>query len=173
MNIELSKALANWEGTHTQYLKDLYQKHVSQSNFFADLVQISLKHPTLQPGATWLIKHHFDQGRKVEQAALSPLLSNPIELKAWEAQLHLLQILPHLPLTVEFFPPLESFVRSCLSHTNKFVRAWAYQGMYELSNLVPELKPELITRCQQALEEESASVKVRVRKVLEKIEKEV
>jgi len=66
---------------------------------------------------------------------------------------------------------LDSFVRKCLKSEVKFVRAWAYQGFFELTKYIPEYKNECQLLCEEAMERESGAIKSRVRKVLKQLEK--
>jgi hypothetical protein len=61
---------------------------------------------------------------------------------------------------------LERFVRIKLSDPNKFVRAWAYKGFYELAKAFPEYQTEASQFFEMAMRDEPASVKTRVGKIL-------
>jgi len=88
------------------------------------------------------------------------------DLIEWETKLHVLQCLSYLTVGKQDVPPLETFLRECLASENKFVRAWAYNGFYELSLQYPQFQVEVDQLLQQALEDEAASVKARVRNIL-------
>ena len=166
---ELKEALTEWDGVHTEVLKEVYQSHSHHPDFFPLLIQWMWEEPELQIPCTWLIKHHYDNKGHLEVHLIEPLVVPCEELSHWEAQLHLLQLLPHLPLKASYMPQLEGFVRRNLESPRPFLRAWAYQGLYELSELTPSLKPELARLCREALESEKASVKARVRKIVKKL----
>ncbi len=57
-------------------------------------------------------------------------------------------------------------MRKCLEDDNKFVRAWAYNGFYELAKQYPEYRTEAGQLFEMALRDEAASVKARVRNVM-------
>ncbi len=63
---------------------------------------------------------------------------------------------------------LEAFLRECLEDRNKFVRAWAYGGFHQLAVEHAEYRGEAVQLFEKALDEEAASVKARVRKVVER-----
>jgi hypothetical protein len=46
------------------------------------------------------------------------------------------------------------------------VRAAAYEAYYEVTQVIPELKQELKQQCELALNRESTSVQVKIRKII-------
>lgn len=165
----LAQLLKEWDGKHIAYLKDIYENYANQASFSPLLMELYTQEPGLQTATTWLIKHHYDNNHVIPSALIDPLLFMAKELVYWEAKLHVLQLLPMLELRPEHIPYLEDFVRRCLTDKKTFVRAWAYQGMYEIAQFRSDFIPELKQLCAEALENERASVKARVRKVLEKL----
>ena len=165
MNKELKQALLIWDRKQTEYLANIYHQYKSVDHFLNDLLEICSIREAHVP-VTWIIKYQIDQKEELEDEVINRLLTFIPEFGEWEAKLHVLQILPSITIPPSFTTSLDDFIRECLEDQNKFVRAWAYQGMYELTKLVPAYRDELERRCVQALETESASIKVRVRKVL-------
>lgn len=53
-----------------------------------------------------------------------------------------------------------------LSDNNKFVRAWAYNGLYELSRQYEDLRIETMLLLDAGLNDEAASVRARIRNIL-------
>jgi len=169
MNDSLIDKLESWDGVHVQYLKDIYESQRDHRDFFSHLMELYLAHPQYQKAITWLIKYHHEKGQTVDQEIVSTLYLLSNEVNDWETKLHLLQIMPDIFIPRDAYPQVEAFVRKCLEGSKPFVRAWAYQGLYEIAQYTPELIPELKNLCEYALEEESPSVKARVRKILEKL----
>ncbi len=169
MNQILLNKLAEWNGKHTQPLIDVYEGQQDYSAFFKDLIDIYITHSEHQTAITWLFKHHYDAKQTIDQEILNVLYLTCNELTEWEARLHTLQIMPHIFIPREAYPQVETFVRKCLEDPKPFVRAWAYQGFYEITRYTPEYISELKSLCEQALQEEKASVKARVRKIIEKL----
>ena len=54
-------------------------------------------------------------------------------------------------------------MRHNLTATNKFVRAWSYNGLYELARRDPVYLPEVEQIFELALRDEAPSVKARIR----------
>ena len=166
LDTDLLSKLRQWDGVRVEYLKELYIANSSSIDFFDKLVTICVNEQTLENAATWLIKHHYDNGRTLPEFLTERLLAGCKNLKNWEAKLHVLQIIPHVTLSEKSTIIIDEFVRECLADNNKFVRAWAYNGFYVLTKYIPELKTELELICQRAMETESAAVKSRVRKII-------
>jgi hypothetical protein len=166
MNTVLNNKLKLWDGVHIEYLTELYGANSSSLDFLENLVTICVNEQDLQKTATWLIKHHYDNGHTLSEMLTERLLTSCKTVENWEAKLHLLQLLPHFKLTDKSIPIADDFARNCLIDSNKFVRAWAYNGLYELTKYIPEMKTELVFICQRAMETESAAIKSKVKKIL-------
>ena len=63
---------------------------------------------------------------------------------------------------------MEIYERHGLTDQNKFVRAWSYNGLYELATSFPSLRKEAERFFDMALADEAASVKARVRNIMKK-----
>lgn len=63
----------------------------------------------------------------------------------------------------------KSYLNVCLEHDNKFVRAWAYIGKFELSVQYKEYKLETMVLLEAALQNEAASVRARIRNIMKKM----
>ncbi|MEL7121830.1 MAG: hypothetical protein AAFO07_20450, partial [Bacteroidota bacterium] len=141
-NQDLILELQEWDGKHVDYLIDIYDNYSNQDVFFDQLLEISTIQ-VLQTATTWLIKHHYDQKQSLNQHQIDNLLGISTELVHWEAQLHVLQLLPKVKISETILPIVDEFVNNCLESKKKFVRAWAYQGFYELTKHRPEYKEPL------------------------------
>lgn len=171
MNQTLVNQLKQWNGQSKQYLLDLYNSHVTLPFFFKDLIEIFLNHSNLQSAVTWLIKHHYDCKNQLSPELTECLLTYIDTLIDWQAKLHILQLIPQFKLTESSVLKVDDFSRRCLKDENKFVRAWAYSALYEVSKYIPESKNELQHLCERALDVESAAVKVRARQTLANLRK--
>jgi hypothetical protein len=165
MIMDLECKLREWDGVHIEYLTRIYAAHYLDLIFFHTLISICINDQSLQKPTTWLIKHHYDNGHTLPCDLTEKLLTTCKNIENWEAKLHLLQLLPYIKLTEKSIIITEDFTRKCLKDNNKFVRAWAYNGIYELTKYIPELNNELESICKIAMETESASVKSKVRKI--------
>ena len=166
MKSQLIEDLLQWDGKHTDYLIDVYTRNAITPYFYKELILIISDQPKTQVASTWLIKHHYDQKNQLPDILITELLKSCDLLEEWGAKLHILQILPKVIITDDCLNVVDQFVRKCIKDKQKFVRAWGYQGLYEVSKSIPQYREEIKSICTEALEKESASVKVRLRKIL-------
>lgn len=171
MQTLLQQALSDWEGKKVDKLKRIYQQQQDQPSFVEEILSL-LKSEAEQKAASWLLKYHLEQDNLLTDGQIITMTNGLEKVYNWESRLHLLQILPLVDIPKEAQLAVEDFVRGSLSSDNKFVRAWALQGMYELSRQRPELQREVYFLCEKAMQTEAASVKARVRKILVQLEKQ-
>lgn len=170
MNQQLISQLQGWDGKHTEYLIDIYKANLLNPDFLDDLISIFRDDINLDVAATWLLKHHLEHKNIFFEKQIEAIFQYTNNAKHWGAQLHLLQILPMVRLNYKVLEQVEEFIKNCLKSPKKLVRAWAYNGLYELYNYKPELKKEVIFLCKRAIEVETGAVKVRLRKVLDRLD---
>jgi len=145
----------------------IYQDHESSSSFIDELVFLIVERIE-ENGATWLLKHHLEQGAKLSPKNVDRIYKVLPRLSNWEGRLHILQSIPYMPIENENRDLVETFVRNGLNGDHKFIRAWSFNGLYELANTFPDLQQEARTIFEQALITESAAVTARIRNVLKK-----
>lgn len=165
----LISSLEAWDGKHIDHLIEVYNNHANDSEFFEQLIEITKQQQHLQVAATWLFKHHYDSKKTLSESQIDGILNLSPTFTDWGAQLHVLQLLPHIRISIKNFMLVEGFVRTCLNSNVKFVRAWAYEGFYQLTKLQPTYTEELKALCDKAMLTESASVKARIRKIITRL----
>lgn len=160
----IKSELVNWDGRATFVLQDIYTKNYQSPDFIQTLTDWSIQNTELQNASTWLLKHYVDKKHTLtrnQTVALLPALS---AAKTWPAQLHLLQMLPQLPLAKPDLEILLEPIERLMQDKVKFVKAWAYYAFALLTQFAPELRPEAEEIFQMGLEKESAAIKARIRK---------
>ncbi len=163
--MSLRSEIEAWDGKSAGEIGRVYERHAGSRGFAGRLVRL-LDEPALQVGATWLLKRWFEEGGAPEALA-SELYARAGGLVAWEARLHLLQCMPYVPAPRGRAGAVARFLDGCLADENKFVRAWAYSGYYELALAHPRYRAEAVALLADAMETETAaSVRARVRRVL-------
>jgi len=165
----LAEILKSWNGKQVDYIKNIYQVYHQHPDFISNLLALLNQDQALQKAITWLIKYHVEQKNDLSKTETTQLVRSCNNLKHWEAQLHFLQILPYLKLEANQVEVVEPLIGQLLGSSKKFVKAWAYNGLYELTQYKPELKNDAIILFNAALETESASVKARIRNLLKKM----
>ncbi len=165
--MSIEQEILNWDGKSSSDIGEVYNRHCNDDNLPKTLLRLSNK-TELQRGATWLLKHFLADGKEMEPNDVAALVSLVPILEYWESKLHILQCLPYLSIAKSQHKAVELFLRKCITDANKFVRAWAYNGFYELACQYPEHKPEVLQFFDMAMRDEAASVKARIRQVMKK-----
>lgn len=163
---ELARLLTTWDGKSAADIEAIFSRFCGQNRaepvFIDALLSLLAKHQHSR-GASWMLKRCIETGTglNTEQTGLFfSTLGEPVD---WQTRLHMLQSLPHLRPAQAHFAGLEHFVRKGLSDPNKFVRAWSYNGFYELAKVQPTLREEAAALLELGLRDEPASVRARIR----------
>ncbi|MCG8039032.1 MAG: hypothetical protein JAZ19_18580 [Candidatus Thiodiazotropha taylori] len=98
--------------------------------------------PESESGATWLLKRYLQDHEGIDDTLLDEIFGSHGRLQHWQAKLHLLQCLSHFTIAKSNNKKLELFLRACLTSSNKFARAWSYNGFYELALQHPQYQQE-------------------------------
>jgi hypothetical protein len=167
MSMSFESDVRGWDGKSAAAIEQVYTRASSEPTFVPDMMAL-IREPDAQLGASWLLKKHLENGNEIKATEAASLFQSLHRLKHWEARLHVLQCLSRIRVPSRFRRKTETFLRSCLEEENKFVRAWAYSGLYELAAQFPQYRVEVGELLEAALDSEAASVKARVRKCLAK-----
>jgi hypothetical protein len=164
--MSLAKDLVAWDGKQTEPLEKIYRTQSASPKFIEQLT-VMLSAVELQGGASWLLKHHLEQNGRLTNDCISQIYEELGSLETWESKLHVLQSLPMLPIPDADVQKVRHWLEQCLEEPNKFVRAWAYNGFYELAKQHPVHRRAVKKLLEQALQAESAaSVQARIRRCL-------
>lgn len=165
--MSLQNETAEWDGKSADQIRAIFAKY-QQSQSYADELITMLDFEFAQRGASWQLKALLESGKRLSPDQIENLAAVFNQLDHWESRLHILQSIPYLPIPSAVELEFEAFIRQSLDYKNKFVRAWAYTGFYELAVQYPEYQSEAMLLLNKAMEQESGSIKVRVRKALQK-----
>nr|MCP4417173.1 hypothetical protein [Chloroflexota bacterium] len=165
--MSLEQEIRSWDGKSSTDVDAIYSRHYDDDFFVPNIIQFS-EQAVLQKGATWLLKHHLENGQIIEPKETSKIFKLLHKLDNWEAKLHILQCIPFMQIAKTEKEEVAIFLRKCLIDNNKFVRAWAYNGFYEISIQYPEYKKETKQLLETAMRDEAPSVKARIRNILKK-----
>jgi len=155
-----------WDGKDIDFLTTTYAHYSSDEGFQQDLLDSLALTQRHQSAASWMIRRSLQNGFKPDTEHATAIYNALPGCDSWEAQLNLLQCMEILPVPVWAKTRLEKFVRKSLSHKNKFVRAWAYNGFYQLARQFPELREEALKIMEMGQRDEPASVRARIRSAL-------
>ncbi|WP_298912595.1 hypothetical protein [uncultured Roseobacter sp.] len=162
---DFAAMLRQWDQKSKPQIVEIYQAFKDTDDFLADLLDFC-GIADLQGGATWLIKHHCEQTDLVFSPAEQCRFYETFEqLASWDAQLHALQTMHHVPIPKASGPALKTFLFTGIAQQNKLVRAWSYYGLALLARRFPEDKPEVLAVLDEAaLQNPSGAIAVRLRK---------
>lgn len=167
----LSPQLITWDGRSTAPLSQLHLCHKHHSDFTDSLIALAQR-SDCEKAATWLLKYHLEQGNLLTPPAAATLIHTLPDFKHWESKLHVLQLLSHLTIETSCKQSLEGFLRQHLGDSNKFVKAWSYNGLFTLAKQYPEYRREFRELIELAKQNEPASVKARIRNIEKQIARE-
>lgn len=165
--MSLAEEIAAWDGKSADDISDIYLRYSKESTFVPCLLSM-MKDASLQIGASWLLKRHCDDGAELTQGQVNAIYKLLPGFTHWETKLHILQSMSSMPVVKEKKQTVESFLRACMTDSNKFVRAWTYNGFYELARQYPEFQQEVKQFFEMAMRDEAASVKARIRNIVKK-----
>ncbi len=163
--MSLEQEMACWDGKSINDLEAIYSRHCDNGCFLKDVIEL-LQNEAQQKGASWLLKRHLENGNKIEAGEIAVIYGLLPELVQWEARLHILQCIKFMKIAESETKQVELFLRGCLAETNKFIRAWAYNGFYVISVQYPEYKTETKQFFEMAMRDEAPSVKARIRNIM-------
>ncbi len=133
---------------------------------FPDNLLNQLPDDEFENANTWLLKRYLEKGNRLPANIEIRILDLLPHLSGWEAKLHLLQILPFITVPKSRSSTIRVILLALIRENNKFIRAWAYNGLYHLQTCHPEYKTEMITLLNKAYSSEAPSIKARIRNIL-------
>jgi len=166
--VKLLYHVKHWDGKDIEFLINTYDHYSADAGFHEDVLQSLRLTDRHQSAASWLLRRSLQRGYKPKTDDANSIYLALTACTSWEAQLNLLQCMDLLDVPVYARSALEKYLREALTHSNKFVRAWAYNGFYELARQYPELRDEALQIMEMGARDEPASVKARIRNALKK-----
>lgn len=165
--MSIEQDLSNWDGKSATDIQGLYDARHREPDFADAIIELSFV-LAFEKGATWLLKAWLEDGNTLEQSKISKIYESLSQLEHWEAKLHLLQIIPFMPVTEADKENVYNFLKTTLTSQNKFVRAWSYNGFYEISRQHSKYLNETKQYFEMAMRDEAPSVKARIRNIMKK-----
>ena len=165
--MSIEQALAVWDGKSADDIRVIYESYFEVASFTDSIVNLT-KSESYQNGSTWLLKAWLENGNRLEPSQIRKIYNLLDELYHWETKLHILQSIPFMPIENSDKKHVDRFLRITLIDTNKFVRAWSYNGFYELSKQHPEYTSEVKQFFEMAMRDEAPSIKARIRNIMKK-----
>jgi hypothetical protein len=165
--MSIQKEICKWDGKSVNDIGAIYERYGHEKLFSSEVIKLIERGP-FQKGATWLLKRHLENGKRLNADQVNKTYAALPRLKEWESKLHVLQCMSSMPIPEPKKKMVEVFLRKCLVDNNKFIRAWAYNGFYELSKQYSEYRQETKQFFEMAMRDEVPSVKSRIRNIMKK-----
>ncbi len=163
--MEIEHAIKKWDGKSAIDIQTIFNIHHKKANFIDTIIELSST-TACQNGATWLLKAWLESGNQLTQSQIKTIYHSLNHLQQWESKLHVLQSISYMPIAETEIETVYTFLRLMLTHQNKFVRAWCYNGFYELSKAYPKYQKETKQYFEMAMRDEAPSVKARIRNIM-------
>lgn len=160
--MELRQRLAAWNGKSSEDIAGIFEELREQEEFAEELISLVVFEES-EIASTWLLKALLETKKPLTEALNNALVAAIPMLKHWQSKLHALQVFAYLNFPEHSEAKILAFVRACFQDTNKFVRAWAYHGFFELACQYPEYQSHVTELMEMGLRDETPSVKARIR----------
>lgn len=169
-NEDLIARLRQWDSKTVRDVVAIYQEFRLQAGFLDSLIGACAR-PETETAATWLIKHHVEDGQvEVSHAQAELYYQNAVSLTQWQAQLHALQTMDHVALSEQMSTEVYDFVSAAISSDKTLLRAWGYYGLALVALQEPAKKVHAMKTLRRAAQTHSkGAIAVRVRKALERL----
>jgi hypothetical protein len=165
MSIEAE--LSRLHGKNVAPLKDIAKRHIPDPAAIRELLSIAKgDRDALRPAATKLLKLWCEEGLVFNRHQSSGLVGLLREDIPWESRLHILQMLPAFSISDDLASRLHRLLLEHLTHANKFIRAWAYNGLAVLAVRFPRYRQATDQILKMGMRDEVAAVKSRIRNIM-------
>lgn len=162
----MKQALKFCDASSVDELLNVYSHFGREKKFEKNLIEFMGKNE-LERSASWLLKHHLEQGFMLSDRLANSILQTFPKLEHWEARLHILQLLSLLYICDSEVDNLWDSVVIQTQDSNKLIRAWAYNGLHEIAVQFPSFKEKASQYFKIAREnDEAGSVIARIKKIV-------
>ena len=163
--LNIKEIIKDWNGRSVGDMEEVYRMYYGEPTFISQLLGC-LNDSSYHVGATWLMKHHFTEGHTLTAGEVKKIYRAAMKMNHWMSKLLILQSVPYMPIGKADVKYVEPFVRACLKDENKMVRAWAYNGFYELAVQYPSYQKEARELLKEGMKDEAGSVIARIRNIM-------
>jgi len=161
---QLLEDLRAYDGKAITILGEIEARYGSTDSYAADLVGLAAHDvATVSDGATWLLKAHLEGGGRLSAAATRRLFENLDKITAWQAQLHLCQMMEHVDVSVAQAAAVVAWLTPLQQHKRPFLRAWSMSALQHVAAQHPKFAEEAAAALALAEADNAASVRARAR----------
>lgn len=163
----LRTALAAYNGRNIGPLEEILSEVPPSRRLLAELIDVATddSNPTMQIGATWLLRKYLERGQSLDAALCRTLAGGLERIETRWARLHLCQTLASIAVPADCLDAFASFCRRGIASEHPFLRAWAHDAFHRLARQHPTLAPEAAVLLDAAEQDRAPSVRARVRAI--------
>ena len=164
--MSIREELESFDGKHTDVLERILSRHRRTNSLIESLVLLTGdQESNIQTGATWLLKRLAETHVQFKKEHLIAFFGSLSELTHWLAKLHICQMLQYVVIPKGSERSVVWFLERNLYDENKFLRAWSYNGFYELARQHNEYIDYASEQIERGETDKAASVKARIRNI--------
>lgn len=168
--MDIFAALRRFDGKHSEPLVSVADDIISSGGRFDELLAIAEQDDVkLQVAATWVLKRCCGNGISFGPQTTNGLIELLSRVSHWEAQLHLLQIIPSLTIPPDKISKLWRTLIELTDDPNNFVRAWSYNLLAEIGNQQSRRRKKVLELLESAEQDKAASVRARIRQIRKRL----
>ena len=161
---ELLEDLRAYDGKALTILGEIQARQGSRSTYVADIVALTASTEAhVSDGATWLLKAYLEGGGTLSAAATRRLFDSLEQVTAWQAQLHLCQMMEYLNVAATQASAVATWLKPLLQHKRPFLRAWSMSALQHLAARHPAFAADAEVALKAAAIDGAGSVRARAR----------
>ena len=162
----LIDALSSFDGKRIDTLKAIAESFPVTPQLLIQLCELTQSEERkMQSASTWLLRRYHQAGAQLSPQQTAQLLQVLLQGSYWEARLHVLQMLDELCIPAELVEPLWTALIGQTCDQNKFIRAWAINGLVVLADQSEQYRDKALALLLQAEVDVAASVRARIRRI--------
>ncbi len=162
----LEQHLLEFDGKAISCLSEAQVACGDAADYLDDLIRLCADpRPLVSAGATWILKAELETGKTLPDAHRDSLVQALPGITAWQATLHLMQVVDRLILTAEQGEVLAGWARQYADHKRPFLRAWSLHARVTLAHRFPRPDNDLQALLSEADQDQVASVRARARQL--------
>lgn len=164
---QLLAAIERFDGRSLDHLRRISQRmEMTKNDIGLILDQTQNGSSNARVAASWILLNSESALNHIDSQCLKRLLNALSQQNAWQASLHILQLLHKVDLPVDLSQDLYPVLIELSQSSKPFLRAWAISALLHLPELNLQQRNGIQTLAKTALSEDSPSVKARIRKAL-------
>lgn len=160
---KLRSRLAEFDGKAISILGETEAGFGGAENYHACLIELATDaEGHMSGGATWLIKSALENRVELSAELIDNLLARLDKITAWDAQLHICQLVQYLDISEPQARALIPWATPLLDHDRPFLRAWSLDALYRVGQKYPAVV-RINPLIERGLADKAASVRARAR----------